>query len=74
MRFISSPEAKKCIFHLWGMKYAFFASLHDINGIFTAKNMVKSSVYLKINFLVSQPKHMLWVLKELLGGQKHMFD
>ena len=37
MPFISSREARKRIFHSWLMKYAFFASLDEINPIFIPK-------------------------------------
>ena len=53
----SSREVKKTAFY---SGIAFFSSLDEISIIF--RTLVKSA-YQKINFLISQPKQMLWVLK-----------
>ena len=71
MPFISSREARKCIFHSWlrhSWNMHFFASLDEINGIFIPKNWISSIYYMFLQDTDKSVFHYVWlVLSSILS-------
>ena len=58
-----------CIFHLAcevTLSHSFLDNYFFRDFLFNTRPLVKS-VYQKIKFLISKPKHMLWVLKRIVS-------